>query len=279
MANYGSWACPCKWIHPFGGPGQRGKCRTFGPPYSVGVGGNCGPEGDSTNNINTRNITFRRITGTVQSPGSISCRKGNPCGVNLEDIQLTTSGKWSCANVDVNSIGSVVPAIPACPIGPNITAIPPPPPGPLHDCRLIKLEGCYADKSTKGNSGSGVLPKYQPQLHDIVTQENCASACFNKKDRFAGIDVRATCLCLLCLPLRLPWAGASLMICPSHLSHLCSVWRISSESVRCHVRYRRATTAGAGVASRQARKASPSQSAKPRAVKAMQRRSAGELSA
>ena len=64
-ANYGSAACPCKWIHPFGGPGQRGKCKTYGPPYSVGVGGNCGPLGDETNNINTRNITFRRITGAV----------------------------------------------------------------------------------------------------------------------------------------------------------------------------------------------------------------------
>jgi hypothetical protein len=42
MANYGSWACPCKWIHNFGGPGQRGKCHTYGPPFSVGIGGNCG---------------------------------------------------------------------------------------------------------------------------------------------------------------------------------------------------------------------------------------------
>ena len=99
MANYGSWACPCKWVHPFGGPGQRGKCRTFGPPYSVGVGGNCGPEGDTTNNINTRNITFRRITGTVQSPGSISCRKGNPCGVNVRLPLLTNPVSASLSTV------------------------------------------------------------------------------------------------------------------------------------------------------------------------------------
>ena len=143
MANYGSWACPCQWIHNFGGPGQRGKCKTYGAPFSVGVGGNCGPEGDATNNINTRNITFRRITGTVESPGSISCRKGNPCGVNLEDVHLTTTGKWSCANVKVKSIGDVVPAIPSCPIGPNSSRTPPPPPPQpapaLHSCHLSKI--------------------------------------------------------------------------------------------------------------------------------------------
>ena len=31
-----------KWIHNFGGPGQRGKCKTYGAPFNVGVGGNCG---------------------------------------------------------------------------------------------------------------------------------------------------------------------------------------------------------------------------------------------
>ena len=197
-ANYGSGACPCKWIHDFGGPGQRGKCKTYGPPFSVGIGGNCGPEGDAKNNINTRNITFRRITGTVQSPGSISCRKGNPCGVNLEDVNLKTSGQWSCANVDVNSIGSVVPTIPSCPIGPNISAPPPspPPPGLQHHCKLTKLQGCYADKLKDG--GSGVLSSYQPQLHDIVTQENCASACFNARVGLAGIDVRLPSSALHC---------------------------------------------------------------------------------
>lgn len=45
------WACPCPWIHPFGGPGQVGKCKTYPPPFSVGVGGNCGPEGDETTNV------------------------------------------------------------------------------------------------------------------------------------------------------------------------------------------------------------------------------------
>ena len=56
---------PCKWIHPFGGEGQRGKCKTYPPPFNVGIGGNCGPEGDASNNIATKNITFRRIKGTV----------------------------------------------------------------------------------------------------------------------------------------------------------------------------------------------------------------------
>ena len=133
----------------------------------------------------------------------------------LEDIQLKTTGKWSCANVNVNSVGSVVPAIPACPIGPNTTeprpAPPPPPPGPQHDCQLLEVQGCYADAPTK--AGSGVLSRYQPQLHDIVTQGNCASACFNAQDSLAGIDVRLPplrSLVCLSLPLRLQLSRASL---------------------------------------------------------------------
>ena len=43
--------------------------------------GNCGPAGNASTNIAIKNITFRRVTGTVQSPGAISCRKGNPCTI------------------------------------------------------------------------------------------------------------------------------------------------------------------------------------------------------
>lgn len=126
----------------------------------------------------------------MQSPGSISCRKGNPCGVTLEDIQLKTTGKWSCANVDVKSIGSVVPAIPACPIGPNTTAPPSPPPSPpapkpLHDCKVLKVVGCYADKPE--STGSGVLPTVQPQV------------CVSCLSIMALLVTSLTCCSLLCL--------------------------------------------------------------------------------
>jgi hypothetical protein len=30
-ASYGTNACPCKWATDYGGPGQRGECRNYGP--------------------------------------------------------------------------------------------------------------------------------------------------------------------------------------------------------------------------------------------------------
>lgn len=95
----------------------------------MGIGGKCGPEGDATNNIKIKNITFRRLKGTVQRPGALSCRKGtplrgifmhnldsksggkwviiyacifpgvgNPCTVTFEDVELETTMPWSCGN-------------------------------------------------------------------------------------------------------------------------------------------------------------------------------------
>lgn len=140
-ANYGGSGCPCKWMTDYGGPEQRTKCRNYGPPGvycspnhlegaetgpgnwaagCVGVGGVCGPEGDATNNIAMRNITFRRLTGTVQTPGNIACRKGNPCTVNFEDVKLKTAKPWACGNALVTSTGMVTPALPnPCPAGPT----------------------------------------------------------------------------------------------------------------------------------------------------------------
>lgn len=120
MANYGAWTCPCKWIHNFGGPDQKGKCRNYEwAGGSVGIGGNCGPEGDRTNNLNTRNITFRRIRGSVKQPGAISCRSGNPCNIILEDVTLLTLEQWVCGNAEVTSRGDVTPRLAFCPRGPG----------------------------------------------------------------------------------------------------------------------------------------------------------------
>lgn len=130
--NYGGTACPCKWQTDYGGPDQRTACHSYGPTLKgaghwpvgfIGVGGTCGPEGDSTNNINIRNITFRRLKGTVVSPGSIDCRKGNPCSVTFEDVQLTTKSPWVCGNAHISSIGIVRPAVPTCLVGPPISTI------------------------------------------------------------------------------------------------------------------------------------------------------------
>ena len=56
---YGETVCPCKWHTDYGGPEQRSKCKSYGPNMKgsrywnsfIGVGGICGPEGDTTNNF------------------------------------------------------------------------------------------------------------------------------------------------------------------------------------------------------------------------------------
>ena len=61
--------------------------------------------------------------------------------------------------------------MPICPIGPNISSAPPGPSPPTphppaaHNCTLVEALGCYNDEKT-----GSVLPDYQRQLHDIVTQ-------------------------------------------------------------------------------------------------------------
>jgi hypothetical protein len=205
-ASYGTNACPCKWATDYGGPEQRGECRNYGPTLKgdaywpagyVGLGGRCGPEGDATNTIAIRNITFRGLTGTVQTPGSIDCRRGLPCSINFENVLLATSQPWTCGNANITSKGSVVPPIPKCPFGPSETPPPhPPPPSPQH-CTKVKNIGCYNDSSFLA------LPHYQPQVHDKVTFESCASACSNF-GRLAGIDAGNHCYCAAALA-----AGAS----------------------------------------------------------------------
>ena len=126
-ANYGGTACPCPWHSDYGGPEQRGTCKNYGPRFKgssywnsfVGIGGVCGPEGDTTNNINLKNITYRRLKGTVQAPGGIDCRKGNPCTITFEDVELKSTRAWECGNANITSIGSVTPPVPNCPVGPN----------------------------------------------------------------------------------------------------------------------------------------------------------------
>ena len=126
-ANYGGTVCPCKWFTDYGGPEQRGKCKSYGPNMKgsshwnsfVGIGGKCGPEGDMTNNINLKNITYRRLKGTVKTPGGIDCRKGNPCTIVFEDVELKSALPWECGNAHITTIGTVTPKVPVCPVGPG----------------------------------------------------------------------------------------------------------------------------------------------------------------
>lgn len=202
-ASYGTNACPCNWATDYGGPGQQGECRDYGPTLKgaaywpagyIGIGGRCGPIGDPTNTIAIRNITFRRLTGTVQAPGAIDCRKGNPCEINFEDVRLSTQQPWVCGNAKISSTGTVVPSIPDCPTGPN-EAPPHPPPAPPApapgQCKKVENIGCYND-----SAGFLALPNYQPQVHDKVTFETCAAACHSTgPGALAGIDGGNHCYC------------------------------------------------------------------------------------
>ena len=139
-----------------------------------------------------RNISFRGLKGTVQAPGSIDCRKGNPCELSFENVQLKTTRPWTCGNALITSTGTVVPAIPTCPSGPNDNAPPRPPPPhpPPHHCTKAKDVGCYNDSTFLA------LPHYQPQVHDKVTFESCAFACSSfGSEALAGIDAGNHCYC------------------------------------------------------------------------------------
>ena len=97
------------------------------------------------------------------------------------------SALGSCSNADVHAVGAVSPKLPPCT---NSTRPPPPPsPAPSRKCAATATLGCYND------AGAQLLPKLQPQLHDHVTIENCASACFGAGSKVAGIDGGNHCSC------------------------------------------------------------------------------------
>jgi polygalacturonase len=109
-------------------------------------------------------------------------------GFFLENFTVKSfSTLGSCSNADVHLVGSVSPTFPPCT---NSTpAPPPPPPSPSWKCTVVATVGCYND------TGVQLLPKLQPQLHDHVTMENCAAACFSSSSKIAGIDGGNHCSC------------------------------------------------------------------------------------
>lgn len=63
-------------------------------------------------------------------------------------------------------------------------------------CRLSHALGCYNDTDCQScSTGPVVLPVYQPQLHNKVTQSVCASACHALNFTVAGIDGGNHCFC------------------------------------------------------------------------------------
>ena len=61
-------------------------------------------------------------------------------------------------------------------------------PLPVMACKRVAVQGCFNDTGW-ASRGAGILPLYQPQVHDKVTYEVCASACYSLKSSYlAGID-------------------------------------------------------------------------------------------
>lgn len=79
--------------------------------------------------IMLRFVSLSQETATVfaEQPFLLSNRfvSGNPCTVNFEDIQLTTTEPWICANVNVHVTGTTNPRMPVCPFGPNLVSMKP----------------------------------------------------------------------------------------------------------------------------------------------------------
>ena len=98
------------------------------------------------------------------------------------------SSLGSCSNADVHLVGLVSPKVPQC-TNSTPSPPPPPPPPPSRKCTVTVSVGCYNDTDAQ------LLPKLQPQLHDRVTMENCASACFSASSKIAGIGGGNHCSC------------------------------------------------------------------------------------
>jgi len=65
----------------------------------------------------------------------------------------------------------------------------PPPAPPPPRCSVDGVLGCY------NGTGAHLFPNQERQLHDHVSQENCAAACFQAKMAVAGIDGGNHCTC------------------------------------------------------------------------------------
>ena len=61
-------------------------------------------------------------------------------------------------------------------------------------CVAGEQEGCF-NVSRSAPGGDAVLPAYVPSLHDHVTVEGCAAACFSLNATVAGIEGGSHCYC------------------------------------------------------------------------------------
>ena len=132
VMSVSTYYCGCTdpqkgWCHLFT-PKPLNRCtrRDFcprGDPRCTGAlvvaDGSCcaeaWPNGTLLPEINVKNITFRNFTGTADNAGNMLCRRGNPCEVNLIDVNvslLTKSSDWACAFADVRTQGVVEPPLP-----------------------------------------------------------------------------------------------------------------------------------------------------------------------
>eukprot|EP01047_Picozoa_sp_COSAG01_P008033 COSAG01_NODE_311_length_19072_cov_73.511727_21_plen_111_part_00 len=96
---------------------QTGKSH-ISPWCTVPDGSCCAeawPNGTLLPEIDIKNITFKNFTGTADIAGNMLCRRGNPCSVNLEDVNvtlLTNGSDWACSFADVRTKGVIVPPLP-----------------------------------------------------------------------------------------------------------------------------------------------------------------------
>lgn len=113
-----TYYCKCTdpskgWCHLYT-PKPLTSCRQEEIVSSVfeAVGSCCA---ETENNIDLRNITFRNFTGTAETAGQMLCRKGRPCTIHLEDVNvtLTKDVNWACSATDVKVSGISNPTLPS----------------------------------------------------------------------------------------------------------------------------------------------------------------------
>ena len=139
-------------------------------------------------NITVRNVHIGSTTGPAyEIVGLQVLDAADPVpikGITIENVKVDSpsGGTGVCKWADVTAVGRNSPPFPVC-----VNAAP-------ATCTKKKVHGCYND-TRGGGDGSVILPTYQPQVHDLVTFEACASACFGINNTLAGIDEGNHCYC------------------------------------------------------------------------------------
>ena len=166
---------------------------TAGVRVVTELGGNVVAVVGIDNVVHSVTLSINSFHQNVRGAGGGGSAAAAAAAAAAGSVQITVNPNevWRIS-VHGGSSGSTVNAT----LAPSAPFTAPHSPAPHHGCKMGAVLGCY---TTNGTSDKGMphplLPKYQPQLHDMVTVENCAAACFHSNSKLAGIVGGNHCAC------------------------------------------------------------------------------------